>query len=153
MYTKKIRAGYSSMTDDAKQSAEQQCTLLSAFARIACAGSGSLKESKIDSMKGKSLHCTLCDGRGLIGQATKGHWNDIQHGEDWKDAVAALLVITKEPKFQESPKARVFMAVAIGRVFRHISDVDYLNLEACELGQWLLGSMSRSLRELKLAAT
>lgn len=45
------------------------------------------------------------------------------------------------------------MAVAIGRVFNHISDAEYLNLETCALGQWLLGSMSRSLRELKLAAT
>jgi serine/threonine-protein kinase ATR len=74
-------------------------------------------------------------------------------GEDWKDAIAGMLTIIKEPKFQSSPKARVLMAVAIGRMFNHISDVDYLNLESCELGQWLLGSMSRSLRELKLAAT
>lgn len=66
--------------------------------------------------------------------------------------MAAMLVIIKESKFQASPKARVNMAVAIGRVYNHISDVDYLNLEVCDLGQWLLGSMSRSLRELKLAA-
>ena len=64
-----------------------------------------------------------------------------------------MLAITKEAKFQASNKCRVLMAVAIGRVFNHISDSEYLNLEVCELGQWLLGSMSRSLRELKLAAT
>jgi serine/threonine-protein kinase ATR len=80
------------------------------------------------------------------------YWNEQCDDEDWKDVIAAMIVITKEPKFQSCPKARVLMAVAIGRVFNHISDVDYLNLETCELGQWLLGSLSRSLRELKLAA-
>lgn len=45
------------------------------------------------------------------------------------------------------------MAAAIGRLFDHISDADYLNLDVCELGQWLLASLSRSLRELKIAAT
>lgn len=44
------------------------------------------------------------------------------------------------------------MAIAVGRVFNHISDPGYLDLENCELGQWLLTSMRASLRELKIAA-
>lgn len=81
------------------------------------------------------------------------YWNNNDSVEDWKEVVAAILAITKEALFQKSSKARIIMAVAIGRVFNHVSDTDYLNLEICESGQWLLGSMSRSLRELKLAAT
>ena len=81
------------------------------------------------------------------------YWNSDDGAEDWKEVIAAMLTITKEDMFQNSSKARVLMAVAIGRIFNHVSDPDYLNLEVCELGQWLLGSMSRSLRELKLAAT
>ncbi|CAN9100906.1 unnamed protein product [Alternaria alternata] len=79
--------------------------------------------------------------------------DERQNEQSWKDAIAAMLAITKEPEFEASSQSRVLMAVAIGRVYNHISDPEYLSLEVCELGQWLLASMSRSLRELKLAAT
>jgi serine/threonine-protein kinase ATR len=81
------------------------------------------------------------------------YWNNHDDSENWKDVIAAMLEITKEAAFQASSKARILMAVAIGRVYSHVSDAEYLALEMCELGQWLLASMSRSLRELKLAAT
>jgi serine/threonine-protein kinase ATR len=115
------------MHEESDENETQQCEMLSAFARIACAATDCLSPSK--------------------------EYPQIVDSEDWKNCMAAMLAITREPKFQASPKARVLMAVAIGRVFNHISDKDYLKLETCELGQWLLGSMSRSLRELKLAAT
>lgn len=141
------------MTDDVDHSQESQCELLSAFARIACAGTGSLQHTRVDLQDLGHSNCTLCDSHESTKHEQKASWNEAGHGEDWKDAIAAMLTITKEPKFQQAPKARVYMAVAIGRVFRHISDADYLNLEACELGQWLISMMSRSVRELKLAAT
>jgi serine/threonine-protein kinase ATR len=141
------------MPDDVTQSEKQQCELLSAFARIACAGSGSLKNSRVDTRNLTLSNCTVCDGPISSNREGGLYWNEAAYGEDWKDAIAAMLVITKEPKFDQSPKARVYMALAIGRMFRHISDVDYLYLEACESGQWLATSMSRSLREHKIAAT
>jgi serine/threonine-protein kinase ATR len=88
----------------------------------------------------------------MKGRDPKVYWDSSDRGEDWRDIVAALLMITKEPKFQNSTRPRVLMAIAIGRLFNHIADPDYLNLEVCELGQWLLASLSRSLRELKVAA-
>jgi serine/threonine-protein kinase ATR len=141
------------MDDESTQNEEQQCELLSAFAKIACAGSRCLKTLSTSPQHWRASTCILCDTAGISNHEHKSYWNDVSDGDDWKDTIASMLVVTKEPKFQSSPKARVLMAVAIGRVFNHISDVDYLSLETCELGQWLLGSMSRSLRELKLAAT
>jgi serine/threonine-protein kinase ATR len=141
------------MDEDSEQNEVQQRELLSAFAKVACAGSGCLELSSHSSQQWKAAICALCDGKRALGPGYKPYWNDNDDGEDWKDCIAAMLAITKESKFQNSPKARVLFAVAIGRVFNHISDANYLNLETCELGQWLLGSMSRSLRELKLAAT
>jgi serine/threonine-protein kinase ATR len=131
----------------------QQFELLSAFAKIACAGSRCLQTPSDSSRQWNTSTCSLCDDTNTLYQDAGSYWNEMGGGEDWKDAIAGMLTIIKEPKFQSSPKARVLMAVAIGRMFNHISDVDYLKLESCELGQWLLGSMSRSLRELKLAAT
>jgi serine/threonine-protein kinase ATR len=141
------------MYGDATQIDVQQCGLLLAFTKIACAGSRCLDTPHQVSQDWRASICTLCDGAGAADYESKPYWNENEVGEDWKDAIAAMLAITKEPNFQASSKARVLMAVSIGRVFNHISDDEYLNLETCELGQWLLGSMSRSLRELKLAVT
>lgn len=80
------------------------------------------------------------------------YWNEGDYGEDWKDVVAAMLALTEMEEFQESYQPRILMALAIRRVFNHISDPDYLNLDNCSLGQWLLKSLSRSLRELRIAA-
>jgi serine/threonine-protein kinase ATR len=140
------------MHEDPDKNEEDQYKLLSAFANIACAGSHSLQSSP-DFRHWTTSTCTLCDVSSTSERHLRPYWNEKSDGEAWKDAIAAMLVITKEPKFQSSPKSRVLMAVAIGKMYNHISDVEYLNLETCELGQWLLGSMSRSLRELKLAAT
>jgi serine/threonine-protein kinase ATR len=147
------RAKYSNLSNDTNQNEVAQCEILSAIAKLACSGSHCLQSSEASLHNWKTLNCTLCDVESDSDRDTNVYWNDKCDSEDWKDALAAMLVITKEPKFQASAKARVQMAVAIGRVFNHISDVDYLSLEICELGQWLLGSMSRSLRELKIAAT
>lgn len=141
------------MPQNPKENEELQHDLLSALAKIACAASGSLQASTAKSGQSKTLQCALCDAKSSTGHCDNIYWNDRDVSEDWKESIAAMLAIIKEPKFQESPKARILMAVAIGRVFTHISDTDYLNLEICGLGQWLLGSMSRSLRELKIAAT
>ncbi|KAF1921015.1 hypothetical protein BDU57DRAFT_509551 [Ampelomyces quisqualis] len=148
-----VQARYSAMDEDSNENEIQQCKMLSAFAKIACAGSRCLEYSNRSSETWNLVPCTLCDCAYPSVQDSRPYWNEIVQDEDWKDAIAAMLIITKEPKFQACPKARVLLAVAVGRFFNHISDVDYLNLETCELGQWLLGSMSRSLRELKLAAT
>jgi serine/threonine-protein kinase ATR len=140
------------MPDDSPLHESTQVELLTALSKIACAGSNCLGLSKKGSHLGSHI-CTICDLPHDTDRSSTSYWNSHNGPEDWKDVIAAMLVITKEAKFQRSSRARVLMAVAIGRVFNHISDAEYLNLETCALGQWLLGSMSRSLRELKLAAT
>ena len=103
----------------------------------------------------KEVPCLICDANEDADtiKPVDRFWNEVEEQEDWKDAVAALLAITEIPEFKESTKPRILMALAISRMFRHISDPTYLNLEKCSLGQWLLASMSRSLRELRIAAT
>lgn len=99
-----------------------------------------------------SYSCRLCDGLEKHDSTTTKYWNDVGPGEDWKDTIAALLAITEVDVFQKSTKPRVLMALAIGRIFNHISSAEYLDLEHCSLGQWCLASMNRSLRELRIAA-
>ncbi|KAG9191621.1 serine/threonine-protein kinase ATR [Alternaria panax] len=148
-----MEARYSSMMDDEHHNERVQVDIMTAFAKIACAGSRCLEPSQSASQPLQSLACVLCDTGSRHERGAATCWNEKDDKESWKDAIAAMLVVTKEPAFEASSRSRVLMAVAIGRVYNHVSDPEYLSLEACELGQWLLASMSRSLRELKLAAT
>ncbi|KAF2019578.1 hypothetical protein BU24DRAFT_419179 [Aaosphaeria arxii CBS 175.79] len=130
----------------------EQCELLLAFGRIPCAGAKSLIPAHDIQVPAKTT-CRVCDDAGKSPRDRSIYWNEADdQSSDWKDIVAALLAVTEIPEFRDSSKPRVVMAFTIGRVFNHISDSEYLNLEFCSLGQWLLGSMNRSLRELRVAA-
>jgi serine/threonine-protein kinase ATR len=129
-----------------------QRDLIAALTKIACAGSRSLELPGSASHSLKILNCTLCDNKVQQVRDETVYWNIQDGAENWKDVIAAMLAIIREAKFQASSQSRILMAVAIGRVYNHISDAEYLALENCELGQWLLACMTRSLRELKLAA-
>ncbi|KAF2791318.1 hypothetical protein K505DRAFT_376871 [Melanomma pulvis-pyrius CBS 109.77] len=133
-------------------SEDQRCELLAAFGKIACAGSGCLKSAQSDKIHWTKMTCTVCDASYTPQRDEKTYWNNSDYGEDWKDVTAAMLSITEINEFQESSKPRILLALAIRRVFNHISDPDYLNLDVCSLGQWLLKSLNRSLRELRIAA-
>ena len=63
-----------------------------------------------------------------------------------------MLAIIEQERFEKSAKCRVLMAVAIGRVFNHLSSADYLSLSS-SLGEWLLKTLTRSLREARIAAS
>ena len=147
-----FRTKYSLLPENPKQNEAAQQQLLSALGKVACAGSRCLQTDNAISEHWQKLSCTVCDSSLAKDRDQKIYWDRSDRGEDWKEVITGLLTITKEPKFQSSAKPRVLMAVAIGRLFGHISEPDHLNLEVCELGQWLLASLSRSLRELKIAA-
>lgn len=131
-----------------------RCELLVAFGKVACAGSRCLQISGevTNLVETYNYPCRLCDGHQKHDSTIANYWNESGTGEDWKDTIAALLTITQVPEFQKSTKPRVLMALAIGRIFNHISSAEYLDLEHCSLGQWCLASLSRSIRELRIAA-
>ncbi|KAF2473193.1 uncharacterized protein BDR25DRAFT_257421, partial [Lindgomyces ingoldianus] len=133
-------------------SEEQRCDLLSAFGKIACAGARCIQPSHENVSDWRSLPCRVCDNPQTPNRGSAIYWEVVASGEDWKETIAALLAITEIQEFERSTKPRVLMALSIRRVFNHISDPEYLNLEMCALGQWLMKSLSRSLRELRIAA-
>lgn len=126
--------------------------MLLVLGKIACAGTQCLQTNDTDEQQWKNATCILCDGTGSEREAETA-WNQQALGEMWKDVIAGLIAITQEEKFQQSSRPRVLMAVAIGRIFNHISDSEYLSLGVSPIGEWLLVSMQRSLRELRIAAS
>jgi len=133
----------------------QRRSLLGTFGRIPCAGSRCLDTSKVDFGLWGDYPCRICDEPQKKGQRDpETYWNGHTETKDenWKDVIAALLVITELEEFQKSRKPRIMMALTIKRVFNHISDAGYLDLANCSLGQWCLAMLSRSCRELRIAA-
>lgn len=146
------RTRYFSIPDDEQKNESAQKEIITALARVACASSRSLESPRFTPHSLDSLTCTLCDINNQQERSENSYWDLVDRSENWKDVIAAMLAIAREEKFQASPRSKILMAVAIGRVYNHISDAEYLALEDCGLGQWLLACMSRSLRELKIAA-
>lgn len=147
----KCRVKYSNLPEDPSRSEPGQCELISAFAKIACAGSRSLRPSENGGWQ--EATCRVCDETdSQDASVDSAYWDRNISDESWKDAIAALANITREERFNKSSKPRVLMAVAVQRIFSHISDADYLGLETSPLGKWLVNAMTRSLRELRIAA-
>lgn len=149
----KYRAKYADLSADPQLSEQEQCELLSAFSRIACAGSNCLQPSESSAGHWNDFSCRMCDAAKPSRREESVYWDRDSHEEPWKEVIAAMITITQEEQLQKASKPRVLLAVAIGRLFNHISDSDYLNLEISSLGEWLLKSMTRSLRELRIAAS
>lgn len=130
----------------------KRCELLLALGKLACAGSGCLLPAEGVNSTWESTACRLCDTPQPGHRSEQTYWDRGDSGEDWKDAIAALMAIVGLQEFRESTKPRVYMALALRRVFNHISAAEYLDLESSTLAEWLLASMSRSLRELRICA-
>jgi serine/threonine-protein kinase ATR len=145
-------AGVEDAQQDDSNGESECCELLLALGKLACAGSQSLQPLEDDSNDWKDMACTFCDATKSSHHSERLYWDRGECGEDWKDVVAAILAVIGLQGFRDSTKPRVYMALAIRRVFNHISDAEYLDLERSSLGEWLLSSMSRSLRELRISA-
>ncbi|KAF2678362.1 hypothetical protein K458DRAFT_348412 [Lentithecium fluviatile CBS 122367] len=148
-----IEAKYSDMPEDPQECESEQCELLSAFCKIACAGSQCLQPTSSNEHDWQGSTCIVCDAPKPQNENVLIHWDKDTSDEMWKDAVAALITITQQERFDKSSRPRVLMAVAIRRVFTHLSEPDYFDLEISPLGRWLINAMTRSLRELRIAAS
>ncbi|KAL5418072.1 hypothetical protein PMIN06_006043 [Paraphaeosphaeria minitans] len=148
-----VQTKYASLPVDMKASDEEQIEMLVALSKIACTATQCLKVSDTSQDRWKDSPCTLCDSTDKVQREVKVYWDQRDPGEMWKDAIAGMIAMTQEARFQSSSRPRVLMAVAIGRLFNHIHDAEYLSLEMSSLGEWLLKSMQRSLRELRIAAS
>ena len=146
------RARYSQLPGDKEESNREQCELLMAFSKIACAGAQCLKSSGALPGTWKDNICAVCDAAGVQRVDKPKYWDADPGNKTWKDVMAGMLAIIEQERFEKSAKSRVLMAVAIGRVFNHLSSADYLSLSS-SLGEWLLKTLTRSLREARIAAS
>ena len=136
-------------------SEDTRCVLLSEklLGRIACAGSQCLIGANGSHDELNNLSCKICDHPlRILDQHILPYWNVNNHGEDWKEIIASLAALIETPVVTESAKPRILIALAIRRIFSHISDAEYLDLANSSLGKWCLQSLCSPLRELRIAA-
>ncbi|KAF2813925.1 protein kinase rad3 [Mytilinidion resinicola] len=123
------------------------------LANIACAGAHSLEATKSNSGHLDCFSCRVCDDTSSEGLTNpRPYWNGGNHGDDWKEVISTLAALIETPEFLRSTKPRILMALTIRRVFNHISDGEYLDLDLSSLGQWCLRSLRSTLRELRIVA-
>lgn len=140
-------------SDHSERGREQKrCDLLLALGLLACAGSDCLQCDTDTHGHLQDMACNLCDAAHTFQRNERGYWDRGDNKGDWKNVTASLITICGLQEFRDSTKPRVHMALTLRRVFNHISNTEYLDLERSSLGQWLLGSMNRSLRELRICA-
>ncbi len=131
-------------------STTDRCKALKDIGFVACAAAGTLDGAveSIGSME--SMSCSVCDSASASAeQATSpSEWDDRER----KELVMTLRSILKNAEFQNSTQPRMWAMLSIGRLVRHSSYCDFLNLASSYLGRWCLHSLQSSLRELRLAA-
>lgn len=68
------------------------------------------------------------------------------------DAVVTFTKLIKSPAFAEARQPRVLAMVALKRFTSHFNNPDFKDLSSSPLGQWCVGSLTSSARELRIAA-
>ncbi|KAF2644722.1 hypothetical protein P280DRAFT_390394 [Massarina eburnea CBS 473.64] len=147
-----VQATYLNLPKNQRESDKEQCELLSAFGKIACAGSQCLQSSS-SSSHWMSSSCVVCDSTESTRNVLSKYWDTDDSNEAWQDVIAALIAIIDQQHFKQSVRSRIRMAMAIGRVFNHISTGGYLDVQQSLLGKFLLESMNKSIREMRIAAS
>lgn len=146
-----IGSRYAAMPENQEESDQEQCRLLVAISKIACAGARCLQLS--DSRQTwENASCIVCDSTDVSRHVQSRYWNVGTNDTAWTRVIAGITMILEEETFEQSSRARVLMAVAIGRVFNHISSPGHLDLSN-PLGEWLVKTLTRSLREARIAAS
>jgi hypothetical protein len=80
------------------------------------------------------------------------YWNEHTPLDEYQGLLSVLTKLTSNATLRKSKKARVLIAQAIRRTVAHLSDPLYVDLDS-PLGQWCMGSLQSSVRELRIAST
>jgi serine/threonine-protein kinase ATR len=68
------------------------------------------------------------------------------------EAIQIFGNLIKSPAFGTAKRPRVLAMLMLKKFALHYEDPEFLDLEKSPLGQWCLGSLKSSVRELRIAA-
>jgi serine/threonine-protein kinase ATR len=110
---------------------------------LPCSSAGFLKVVNDRDQNISGATCEVCVGE----QSVKAF-----HGPIATSAVGIFVALIGSSKFQEYKRLRVMAMIALRSYAMHFNDTRLLDLRESPLGQWCVGSLQSSVRELRIAA-
>ena len=116
---------------------------------IACALAGTLRKL-FNGNEWGPYYCSVCDSE----ESKNSNRHKVADFTNIRELCSTLISLVKLGEyFRATPQTRIWGMMSLRRLINHTNDPDYLDAEANELGQWCIGSLDTSIRELRLAAT
>jgi serine/threonine-protein kinase ATR len=123
-----------------------RCEMMRLLALIPCISQHSAKYSTERDGIVYDLKCDFCDISALVGSIDKIVFMPL------REVKTILLSLLGLPEFEQSRKPRILAMLALRNLAMHHQEPDLIDLEESPLGQWCLGSLRSSVRELRVAA-
>jgi len=125
-----------------------QCKAIELLGLVPCGASGYLEatctESAITNPK-----CALCEG---LPNPEPVERDESTCREVGSDALLLFGALIKSAAFGIAKRPRVLAMLMLKKFALHYDNSDFIDLEKSTLGQWCLGSLKSSVRELRVAA-
>lgn len=95
-------------------------------------------------------YCSVCDSDESQNSDRQKVTDTANICELWSTLIG---LVKLGEHFRATPQTRIWGMMSLRRLINHTNDPDYLDAVANELGQWCIGSLDASIRELRLATT
>jgi serine/threonine-protein kinase ATR len=125
-----------------------QCKAIELLGLIPCVASGYLS-ARCTNDEIKDPKCLLCEGSPLPDSVER---DELKCREISSEAILTFSNLIKSPNFGSSKRPRILAMYMLRKFALHYDNPEFLDLEMSPLGQWCLGSLKSSLRELRIAA-
>lgn len=137
-----LRASFAALNE------ESQCKAIELLGLVPCGVSGYLNATCTDSAITEP-RCQVCDGVPNLDAVER---DESMCREIRNDALLIFSNLAKSPAFANAKRPRVLAMLMLKKFALHYEDPEFLDLEISPLGQWCLGSLKSSVRELRIAA-
>jgi len=116
---------------------------------VPCAANNSLE---ITRDQDGTIHYSVCSACESLEHPDPPMSNDVAYQRVGQDAIQILASIVKSPAFKDCRKPRVLAMITLKKFTVHFRNSEFIDLEKSPLGQWCVGSLVSSLRELRIAS-
>jgi serine/threonine-protein kinase ATR len=127
---------------------EDQCKAIELLGLVPCGASGYLRAT-CTTYAITNPKCPLCED---IPNPEQVERDESMCQEISVEAIQIFGNLIKSPAFGTAKRPRVLAMLMLKKFALHYEDPEFLDLEKSPLGQWCLGSLKSSVRELRIAA-
>jgi len=128
-----------------KLSENDRCATVHTMGLVACASAGDLERTGTEWEY--VYRCGFCDSDAPYPRRKRGFASEVVD-----ELLGAVEAIHKLEKFTESPEIRAWGVETVSRMVNHTQAVAHLDMEGSVMGEWCMGLLQSTRRELRIAA-